>query len=463
VAKDQEITIFLGCVMATLTISKQQKRSLKAVLPKSDAVDKKLVASIILGGGEGTRLHPLTLTRCKPAINFGGKYRLIDVPISNSIHAECHRIFVLTQFLSSSLHHHIFQTYMQGGRASGLIEILTAEQRPTNKAWFQGTADAVRQNIDYILESPVEYFLILSGDQLYNINFQEMIRFAQEKDVDVVVAALPVNGQDASRMGILKVDQNNHITDFYEKPQDKATLHKLRSSPEILEKVRGNHVSKRHYLGSMGIYLFKRKALVELLQNDPRADFGKHLIPTKVQKGGIAAYLYDGYWEDIGTIESFYEANMALTKPEPQFSFHNEFRPIFTSRYDLPPAKFSHTQIDQTILCEGAVIEGDEITRSLIGPRSIIQKGSIIRDSYIMGNDYYTSTVCDVRRLPCAPQIGENCIIKKAIIDKNVFIGKGVQLINKQKLTNYDGDNVFVRDGIIIVPRGATLPDGFIL
>lgn len=461
-----KIQIF-GAFMAILAPprSRQKKESSTAFGKSADkAIDKKLVASIILGGGEGTRLHPLTLTRCKPAINFGGKYRLIDVPISNSIHADCHRIFVLTQFLSSSLHHHIFQTYMQGGKASGMIEILTAEQRPTNKTWFQGTADAVRQNIDYLLESPVEYFLILSGDQLYNINFQEMIRFAQEKDVDVVVAALPVNGQDASRLGILKVDQNNNITDFYEKPQDKATLQKLRSSPEVLERAcRTTSTCKRQYLGSMGIYLFKRKALVDLLMKDVRADFGKHLIPTKVQQGSIAAFLYDGYWEDIGTIQSFYQANMALTNHEPLFHFHNETRPIFTSRYDLPPAKFSHTQIQQTILCEGAIIDADEISKSLIGPRAIIHKGSIIRDTYVMGNDYYTSTVCDVNRLPTSPQIGENCIIKKAIIDKNVHIGKGVQLINKQKLTNYDGENIYVRDGIIIVPRGATLPDGFIL
>ncbi len=446
--------------MTLLSINKNQRKSPKIIGKSSGILDKKLVASIILGGGEGTRLYPLTLTRCKPAVNFGGKYRLIDVPISNSIHAECHKIFVLTQFLSSSLHKHIFQTYMQGGKVSGLIEILTAEQRPMNKTWYQGTADAVRQNIDYLLESPVEYFLILSGDQLYNINFQEMINFAIEKDVDVVVAALPVSSKEAPRMGILKADQDCNITDFYEKPQDKVTLQKFRSPPEVLS---GENIAgKRYYLGSMGIYLFKRKALVELLQADTRADFGKHLIPTKVQQGSIAAYLYDGYWEDIGTIEAFYQANMALTNPEPLFSIHNEQRPIFTSRYDLPPAKFSDTIIRQTILCEGALIEADEISKSIIGPRSVIHKGTVIKDSYVMGNDYYTSTISDVVRLPRHPQIGENSVIKKAIIDKNVYIGKGVQLINRQNLVNHDNENIYVRDGIIIVPRGATLPDGFI-
>jgi glucose-1-phosphate adenylyltransferase len=449
--------------MSTLTLSDCNLIKQNGVLdPLNCSLDMRLVASIILGGGEGTRLYPLTLTRCKPAINFGGKYRLIDVPISNSIHAECYKIFVVTQFLSSSLHHHIFQTYMQGGRASGLIEVLTAEQKPTQKSWFQGTADAVRQNIDYLLESPVEYFLILSGDQLYNINFREMLIFAKSMDADVVVAALPVNAQDATRMGILKVNDHNWITDFYEKPQDKALLQELRSPVEVIDRIGVPQASKRNYLGSMGIYLFKRKALVDLLMKDSREDFGKHLIPTQVKMGRIAAFLYEGYWEDIGTIETFYQANMALTEPKPNFSFHNETRPIFTCRYDLPPATFLDTQIKQTILCEGAIIEADELTHSILGPRSVIHKGAIIRDSYVMGNDYYESLVRD-HRMPLIPHIGENCILSRTIIDKNATIGKGVQLINKQKLTHYNGEHVFIRDGIIIVPRGATVPDGFIL
>lgn len=436
---------------------------LKGSIDPVSSRNMKEVASIILGGGEGTRLYPLTLTRSKPAINFGGKYRLIDVPISNSIHADCHKVFILTQFLSSSLHQHIIQTYMQGGRTSHLIEILTAEQKPSQKSWYQGTADAVRQNVDYLLESPVEYFLILSGDQLYNINFQQMLSFAKNSNADVVVAALPVNVEDAKRMGILKVNEDNFITHFHEKPQDPAILNFLKSPSEVIERVGVPLASKRNYLGSMGIYLFKRKALADLLLKDEREDFGKHLIPTQVQTGRIAAFLYDGYWEDIGTIETFYQANMALTQPNPAFSFHDEERPIFTCRYDLPPAKFSNTQIKQTILCEGVIVEADEITNSILGTRTVIHKGSIIRDSYIMGNDYYESTVRDHHRLPLKPQIGENCIISRTIVDKNACIGKGVQLINKHKLTYYNSDNLFIRDGIIIVPRGATIPDGFIL
>lgn len=448
--------------MTTLTVSdlgfNKQKRSSD---PHASSIDMKFVASIILGGGEGTRLYPLTLTRCKPAINFGGKYRLIDVPISNSIHSDCCKIFVLTQFLSSSLHHHIVQTYMQGGRSSGLIEILTAEQKPTQKSWYQGTADAVRQNIDYLLESPVEYFLILSGDQLYHINFREMVYFAKSVDADVVIASLPVNEQDATRMGILKVNEKNFITDFYEKPNDPALLQKLRSPREVIERSGVSSTSKRNYLGSMGIYLFKRKALVDLLMKDPREDFGKHLIPTQLEKGQAAAFLYEGYWEDIGTIETFYQANMSLMNPNPQFSFYHESRPIFSSRYELPPARFFNTQINQTLLCEGAIIEADELTRSILGPRSIIHKGAIIRDSYLMGNDYYESSIRDHCRMPPAPHIGENCILSRTIVDKNATIGKGVQLINKQKISHYNGDGIFIRDGIIIVPRGATIPDGF--
>lgn len=423
----------------------------------------KSVASIILGGGEGTRLHPLTLTRCKPAINFGGKYRLIDVPISNSIHCECHRIFVLTQFLSSSLHHHIFQTYMQGGRTAGIVEVLTAEQKPSQKSWYQGTADAVRQNIQYLLENPVEYFLILSGDQLYNLDFQKMYAFAKETDADVVIASLPVGVEDATRLGILKVNESHFITEFYEKPKEIALLERLRSPRQIIERAGVSSESSRNYLGSMGIYLFKRKALADLLLEDPREDFGKHLIPTLVNRGKAAAFLYDGYWEDIGTIETFYQANMALTEPKPKFSFHSETRPIFTCRYDLPPAQFLDAQIKQSILCEGAIVEADEINHSILGPRTVIHKGAIIRDSFLMGNDYYASPLMDHQSLPPEPHIGENTIICRAIVDKNVTIGKGVQLINKQKLKHYDGDQIFIRDGIIIVPRGATIPDGFVL
>lgn len=451
--------------MPTLTLSKpdSMEKNLEIQDPHHNSVDMKTVASVILSGGEGTRLYPLTLTRSKPAITFGGKYRLIDVPISHSIHADCYKIFVLTQFLSSSLHQHIFQTYLQNIKSPTMIEILTAEQKPSQKNWFEGTADAVRQNIDYLLEHPVEYYLILSGDQLYNINFKKMVAFAKKTDADLVIASLPVTAQEATRMGILKINAKDIVVDFYEKPKEQALLESLKSPREILEKAGVGSNSKKDYLGSMGIYLFKRKALIELLKQDLREDFGKHLIPSKLTSGKVAAFLYDGYWEDVGTIETFYQANMALTEPNPALKLYDEERPIFGYRYDLPPIKCSNAQLKQAILCDGCVVDADEITHSILGPRTVIGTGSIIRDSYIMGNDYYHSKVSDHPRLPVHPQIGDNCIICRTIVDKNACIGKGVQLVNKQKLTHYNGENIFIRDGIIIVQRGAIIPDGFIL
>lgn len=438
------------------------KRHKKLVHSHSMSNEMKPIASIILGGGEGTRLFPLTLTRCKPAICFGGKYRLIDIPISQSIHAHCYKTFVLTQFLSSSLHHHIFQTYLQGNRGSESIEVITAEQKPSKKLWFQGTADAVRQNIDYLLECPVEYFLILSGDQLYDIDFSDMFNFARESDADMVIAALPVNENEAKRLGILKINSNREITHFHEKPQKKSILEELKTPSEWIRNFSSDEKTDCNYIGSMGIYLFKRKALVDLLLEDSRADFGKHLIPTQLNRGKAAAFIYNGYWEDVGTIQSFYNANMALVNPQSAFTLNNEKRPIFSYRYDLPPSQFVNCCVNTSIICDGNILEADEISHSILGPRSVVRNGSIIRNSYLMGNDYYQSHVKDHHRMPIYPEIGENCIISHAIIDKNVSIGKKSQLINKKKLINYDGENFFVRDGIIIVPRGATLPEGFI-
>lgn len=448
--------------MTTIKISDLSLVKPHTHIPSESVVDMRKVASVILGGGEGTRLYPFTLTRCKPAIPFGGIYRIIDFAISNSIHADCSKTFILTQFLSSSLHHHIFQTYMQG-RTAGLIEILTAEQKPNQKNWFQGTADAVRQNINYLLENPVDYFLILSGDQLYDFNFREMVQFAKNMNADVVIAALPINAQDATRMGVLKVNNEDLVTDFYEKPHEASVLAKFKSPAEVIERAGVSFDSNRNYLGSMGIYLFKRDALVKLLLDDPREDFGKHLIPTQLKKGKVAAYLYDGYWEDIGTVETFYKANMDLTNPYPHFDFYDESRPIITQRYDLPPAKFLNAQVKHSILCEGSMVDADEITHSILGPRSVIHKGAIIRDSYVMGNDYYESPNKDHHNRQIVPHIGENSILSKVIVDKNATIGKRVQLINKQKLSEYNSENVFIRDGIIIIPRGAVIPDGFIL
>lgn len=431
--------------------------------PREIPVDMGKVGSIILCGGEGKRLYPLTLTRCKPAIDFGGKYRLVDVPISNSINTGCHKIFLLTQFLSASLHRHVFQTYHQAGIPAGFIEILSAEQKPMAREWYQGTADAVRQNIEYLLDTPVDYFLILSGDQLYNLDFCNMMRFAKKTDADVVIAALPVNGDDAQRMGILKIDDDDFVVDFIEKPQERNVLERFRSPDHVLKRAGAESASQCEYLGSMGIYLFKRQALLDLLEQDPREDFGKHLIPTQIKKGGIAAFLYDGYWEDIGTIGSFYHANIALTKKNPPFNLYSSDQPIYSSRHDVPPAKIINTIVNQSMICEGSVMEGSEITNSILGPRTKVKKGTVIHDSYVIGNDFFEPPKKNAKKLPDSFYIGENCIIKRAIIDKHTQIGDGVQLTNKKNLIHYDGDNIFIRDGIIIVPTGIVIPDGFIL
>lgn len=425
-------------------------------------IDMQRVATIILGGGQGTRLFPLTKSRCKPAMCYGGSYRIVDIPISNAINSGCRKIYLLTQFLSRSLHQHIFATYCNNFFSGGFIELLSAEEKHQNKTWYKGTADAVRQNLDYFLETPADYFLILSGDQLYNMDFKNMLHFAQETEADVVVSCLPVCEAEAKRMGVMHIDRSNFITSFHEKPQSSKDLNSMRLPADEIERLGIDPFKKLDFLGSMGIYLFKRQALINLLKSDPREDFGKHLIPTQVLQGNIAAYIHQGYWEDIGTIESFYKANMLLTSTHPPFNCYNEDWPLFANHNGLPGARLlnTHINVSSSILCEGSIIEADEISHSIIGPRSIIKKGCIIRNSYLMGNDSYKhaetsqSTTC---------QIGENCVIQNAIIDKRVCIGDGVQLINKEKLNHYDSDYVYIRDGVIVIPQGTAIPSGFVI
>ncbi len=318
-------------------------------------IDMSKVATIILGGGEGTRLFPLTTTRCKPAISFGGKYRLIDIPLSNSINSKCLKIFVITQFLSTSLHKHISNTYHPGNYNTGFIELLSVEQKPKNKNWFLGTADAVRQNLEYFVDIPVDYFLILSGDQLYNMDFQGMMQFAKETHADLVIATIPIKEDDAKRMGILKIDETHAITDFSEKPQEKKVLNSFKVKDSLLENLNLESQDEPYYLGSMGIYLFKREVLFRLLETNTKEDFGKHLIPAQVQKGKTYAYLYNGYWEDIGTILSYYQANMALTAHNPQFKLHDELNPIFTTHQNLPGPKIFNTKVDNSIISDGSI------------------------------------------------------------------------------------------------------------
>jgi glucose-1-phosphate adenylyltransferase len=414
------------------------------------------VGAIILGGGQGTRLFPLTSARPKPAVHFGGRYRLIDVPISNALNCNVRKIYVLTQFLSTKLNRYIHESYSNLHATTGFVDILGIEQKATKSAWYQGTADAVRQNIEYLEDSPVDYFLVLSGDQLYNMDFQHMLAHAYETEADVLVASLVIGEKQVPHMGILKVDGNNRITNFLEKPKDRQVLEALKSPSKVLDRFTTKQTGDRHWLGSMGIYLFKKEFLLNLLSEDERDDFGKHLLPSCVEAGCAYAYPFDGYWEDIGTIESFFEANLALTRPNPQFKCHIEENPIYSSPHHLPGPKISNANISSTILCEGAIVDARSLEETILGPRTVVEKGTTIKRSYIMGSDYYVHPVHKTR-----PSVGEDCRLENCIIDLNVQIGSGVELTNHQNLTHFDSDRLCVRDGIIVVPANTILPDGF--
>jgi glucose-1-phosphate adenylyltransferase len=424
------------------------------------------VASIILAGGKGTRLFPLTSNHSKPAMAFGGRYRLIDIPISNSLNSNIRQIFVIGQYLTAELQHHLSQTYQFDNFLPGRLDFLTPEELPNGeRIWFEGTADAIRKCITKIEKIDVDYFLILSGDQLYNINFHKMLEFAQKTDADLTIATLPVKEKEAKRMGIMKIDATSQINDFIEKPQEEKILTKFRMPAPFYKKWNIADQDKK-YLGSMGIYIFKRDALLNLLKKDAREDFGKHLIPTAIKEDSkVFSFVYDGYWEDIGTIASFYEANMELTKSEEnvKLNTYDENSPIYTRAYNLPGSKLYNTKIHNSLICEGCVIEAKSIENCVIGIRSKIKKGCLIKDSILLGNSTCKQSKHHKHFLPDKFEIDENAHIEKAIIDEGVNIGKNVKLINKNNLLKYDGDNgVYVRDGIIIVTSGTNLPDNYI-
>jgi glucose-1-phosphate adenylyltransferase len=405
------------------------------------------VATVILAGGQGKRLHPLTIHHSKPAVSYGGRYRLIDIPISNSLNSHFRQIFVIAQYLTAELHHHINQTYRFDPYHPGSIDLITPEENEKGeKNWFEGTADAVRKSLPTLLKSTADYFLILSGDQLYNIDFQKMVAFAKSQDADLTIASIPVSEKEAHRLGLLKVDTQARVIDFVEKPQDPALLKAFQ------------YEKPRQFLGSMGIYVFKRESLIALLEQDQRPDFGYHLITTAVKTKKTAAFVYTGYWEDIGTIASYHQANLMLTSPKCGLETYDEKNPIYTRPTFLPGPRISRAKIDESIICEGCVIEAEEVSRSIIGLRTQIKKGTIIRDTVLMGNHFYPPSLSSK---PTDSWIGENCLIEKAIIDEHVQIGHNVKLTNQKKYETYDGEGIFVRDGIIIIPSGAKIPDSF--
>lgn len=420
------------------------------------------VATIILAGGQGTRLYPLTLHHSKPAVVYGGRYRLIDIPISNSINSGFRQIFVIAQYLSSELQHHISQTYHFDNYNPGSIEVLTPQMNEKGEQeWFKGTADAVRKNLPTLLKSTAEYFLILSGDQLYNINFQKMVSFTQTQGADLTIAATPVLEEDARRMGLLKIDRRYRITDFVEKPKEKKILTRFQLAPDFYKQERKKSAGKSSFLASMGIYVFRRETLIELLQQDKREDFGYHLISTALKTKRLSAFLYHKYWEDIGTVASYYDANLILTNSSKGLDTYDEHNPIYTRPTFLPGPKIKRTKIVQSIICEGCIIEADEITHSVIGLRSHIKRGTILRDTVMLGNHFYMSPTQEQKTTEEDYWIGEDCLIEKAIIDEHVQIGDRVKLINKKKLETYDGKGLFVRDGIIIITAGTKIPNDF--
>ena len=422
------------------------------------------VISVILGGGAGTRLFPLTKDRSKPAVPLAGKYRLVDIPISNCLNSSLKRIYLLTQFNSSSLHRHVQQAYRFDDFSDGFVEIMAAQQTPANTGWYQGTADAVRQNLCHFQNTPHKYVLILSGDQLYRMNFRHLIAQHIASGAEVTVATLPVRRADAGSFGILETDDEERITRFVEKPQDPAVLDTLRLK-ESLRRRTDIGGDEDLFLASMGIYVFNREVLEQALAGK-QVDFGKHIIPNLIPSGGLYSYIYQGYWEDIGTIRAFFDANLDLANELPQFNFFDTQAPIYTHARYLPASKIVRGRIERAVISDGCVIVDADIEHAVIGIRSRIESGCHLRDVITMGHDdYETPTEVERNRARGVPPlgIGRNTWIEHAIVDKNARIGENVRLSPVGKPENYDGDNYYIRDGIVVVPKGGVIHDNTVL
>jgi glucose-1-phosphate adenylyltransferase len=419
------------------------------------------ILSIILGGGAGSRLYPLTATRSKPAVPIAGKYRLVDIPISNCLNNGIGRMFVLTQFNSASLNRHIKNTYHFSAFSKAFVDILAAEQTPDNPTWFQGTADAVRQGLRHIEPFESDYVLILSGDQLYQMDFAEMRDNHKALGADITVATIPVAQREAPEFGILKSDKGL-ITSFIEKPKKDVLGDWISDTGDDMKG------AGRVYLASMGIYIFNRQLLFDLLQNEYKTatDFGKEIIPQSISKYKVASYQYSGYWTDIGNIYSFFEANLDLTKDIPDFNMFDNERTIYTRSRMLPPAKISGTTLEKTLIAEGSIVNASRIEHSVIGIRSRVGHGSTIVSTYIMGSDYY-ETLAEIasdaeKGIPLLG-VGDRCYIKNAILDKNVRIGNDVRINGGDHLENTDHALYTIKDGIVVIKKGAILPNGFVI
>ena len=421
---------------------------------------RKNVIAIILGGGQGSRLYPLTESRSKPAVPIGGKYRLVDIPISNCMNSDIYRMFVLTQFNSASLNAHIKNTYVFSAFSQAFVDILAAEQTTDNPGWFQGTADAVRQCMPHFLNHEFDYALILSGDQLYQMDLNEMIEEHIRKDAEISIATLPVNDKDAPEFGILKTNKDSFIESFIEKPA-KELLPDWTSDVSEQMKSEG-----KHYLASMGIYIFNKDLLVNLMSNPDTKDFGKEIIPQAVDANRVLSYQYEGYWTDIGNIDSFFEANIGLTDDVPKFNLFDNDNKIYTRPRLLPPSKFQNTKIDRSLISEGCILNAKEINKSVIGIRSRIGKDTVIQYCYIMGNDLYQSIETmdnEKNNNKALVGIGERCYIKNALIDKNCRIGNDVHICGGAHLENTSNELYAIKQGIVVIKKGVTIPDGFVI
>lgn len=418
------------------------------------------IVAVILGGGAGSRLYPLTASRSKPAVPIGGKYRLVDIPISNCLHCGIGRMFVFTQFNSASLNRHIKNTYHFSAFSSAFTDILAAEQTPDNPKWFQGTADAVRQGLRHINPFPSDYVLILSGDQLYQMDFNQMLDKHIQSGAGISVATIPVSAKEASEFGIMKKNEEGFITSFIEKPKKELLPDWTSDTGQEMEQ------SGRNFLASMGIYIFNRNLLWDILLNErPNAtDFGKEIIPQSIGKYKVASYQYEGYWTDIGNIYSFFEANLGLTKEIPEFNLFDIYKPIYTRPRMLPPSKINGTTLDKALVAEGCIINALRIESSVIGIRSRIKSGTTISNTYIMGNDSY-ETLDDISRAQLSHiplmGVGSNCLINTAIIDKDCRIGNDVKINGGPHLENTDHPLYTVKDGVVVVKKGSIIPDGF--
>lgn len=423
--------------------------------------NKRRVVALILGGGKGTRLYPLTKERSKPAVSFGGKYRLVDIPLSNCINSGYKKIYLLTQFNSTSLHMHIANSYNFDRFSSGFVEILAAEQTLENDKFYEGTADAVRKSMSHFESQNPTHYIILSGDQLYRMDLRDFFDSHIRSGASISVATTPVNRTDASRFGIVKTDDTNRITEFKEKPAPDIDISAWKISPELMATIPD---PGKEYLASMGIYIFNASTLNAVLNENDSKDFGKEVIPNSIGNYIVNAYVFNNYWEDIGTIKSFYDANIKLTDIDPEFNFYDEDEPIFTHMRNLPPSKINSASIFCTLTSEGCVITNCKLSRSIIGVRSIIENGSDLSGVIMMGADFYQNPEekkDDIKKGLPTIGIGKNCFISRTIIDKNARIGNNVRInVDGRKYENGDHGNFYSADGIIVIRKGAVIPDG---